>query len=178
MVEVPRPVALEVIVPVADRERMLWIAEKCVELQATSWRPAYFARSRSVSPRGEGDKFKEKVRARMRSALEQCGGAWMPNIHDEAEAPAALASVPRDWKRFLLDGGGVGLASLISNESTSMAVGPEGGFEQTEIAAAVASGWVPASLGPTILRFETAAIAGMAVIRATQLTPKGFTRGQ
>ena len=49
VVHVPRPTPLEVIVPVADRDRMLLAAEKCVELQVTAWRPVYFARSRSVS---------------------------------------------------------------------------------------------------------------------------------
>ena len=46
---VPRPLPLDVIVPVADRDRMLAAAEKCVELQVSAWHPAYFARSRSVS---------------------------------------------------------------------------------------------------------------------------------
>ena len=170
VVEVPRPVPLEVIVPVADRDRMLWAAEKCVELQVTAWRPAYFARSRSVSPRGEGEKFRGKLQARMESALEQCGGAWMPAMHGEVEGAEAFASVPRDWNRLILDAGGNALPDLVSNESTSIAVGPEGGFEHAEIAAAVAGGWVAASLGPTILRFETATLAGVAVIRATQLT--------
>ena len=76
----PRPLQLEVIVPVADRDRMLVAAEKCAELQVTAWRPALFSRSRSVTPRGEGPKFREKVEARMRSALEQSGGAWMPDV--------------------------------------------------------------------------------------------------
>jgi 16S rRNA (uracil1498-N3)-methyltransferase len=66
---VPAPIPLHVVVPVADRDRMLLAAEKCVELQATVWRPTYFARSRSVSPRGEGEKFREKVHARMVAAL-------------------------------------------------------------------------------------------------------------
>lgn len=173
VVDVPRPASLEVIVPVADRDRMLQAAEKCVELQVTSWKPAYFARSRSVSPRGEGEKFREKVRARMQAALEQCGGAWMPEINEETEAAAALQSVPRDWNRLLLDERGRPLAGLATSAPTAIAVGPEGGFEDREIATAAASGWVSASLGETTLRFETAVIISAAVIRATQLTQRG-----
>lgn len=168
VVQVPRHVALEVIVPIADRDRMLLAAEKCVELQVTGWRPAYFARSRSVSPRGEGRKFREKVVARMQSALEQSGGAWMPDVHDDADARDAIRAAPDSWNRVLLDSSGESLARLVSNEPTIIAVGPEGGIEQHEIDAAKSDGWSLASLGATTLRFETAVIAAAAVVRAAQ----------
>jgi 16S rRNA (uracil1498-N3)-methyltransferase len=168
--ETPRPMVLDVIVPVADRDRMLLAAEKCVELQVTSWRPAYFARSRSVSPRGEGAKFREKVAARMQSALEQSGGAWMPDIEDEVDIADALRGVPTDRKRFLLDVNGAPLARLAQSGAAAVAIGPEGGMEDSEIAAAVAMGWTPAALGTSTLRFETAVIAGVAVVRAAQLS--------
>lgn len=164
----PRPAPLEVMVPVADRERMLFAAEKCVELQVTAWRPVYFARSRSVSPRGEGAKFQEKVRARMRSALEQSGGAWMPILDKEMEATDALRA-KTDRQRLLLEVGGEPLADLATSVPTIVAVGPEGGLEPGELAVAAESGWIFASLGTTTLRFETAIIAAAAVIRAMQL---------
>lgn len=170
IVEVPRPVALEVIAPIADRDRMLLAAEKCVELQVTAWRPAYFARSRSVTPRGEGPRFHEKVKARMQSALEQSGGAWLPDVHPDAEAIDAMDAVSPACKRVVLESEGRPLSTLVSNGPTAMAVGPEGGFEGHELAAAQSRGWAAASLGPTTLRFETAIIAGAAVIRATHLS--------
>ena len=67
---VDAPPAVHMLVPVADRDRMLWLAEKCAELGAASWRPVMWRRSKSVSPRGEGMTFQAKVRARMISALE------------------------------------------------------------------------------------------------------------
>jgi 16S rRNA (uracil1498-N3)-methyltransferase len=170
IVEIPRAAALEVIAPIADRDRMLLAAEKCVELQVTAWRPAYFARSRSVTPRGEGTKFHEKVKVRMQSALEQSGGAWLPDVHPDAEAVDAMEGVSPAWKRVYLESVGRPLSELVSNDPTALAVGPEGGFERHELAAAESRGWVAASLGPTTLRFETAVIAGAAVIRATQLS--------
>jgi 16S rRNA (uracil1498-N3)-methyltransferase len=163
-------VTLDVIVPVADKDRMLWAAEKCAELQITSWRPVYFSRSRSVTPRGEGAKFSEKVKARMQSALEQSGAAWMPDLHQESEVTDALRSIPSEWKRLLLDMSGTPLPRIASNGPTSVAVGPEGGLDRTEIAAAEERGWKLASLNATTLRFETAVVAAAAVIRATQLS--------
>jgi len=164
----PRPIPLDVIVPVADRERMLLAAEKCVELQVTAWHPVYFARSRSVSPRGEGAKFREKLKSRMESALEQSGGAWMPEIHAEREAAEVMKSVLADWARFLLDSGGAPLAARVRDCQIVLAVGPEGGLERQELLAAEEFGWSTASIAETTLRFETAVIAGAAVVRAAQ----------
>ena len=172
VVDVPRPSTLEIVVPVADRDRMLLAAEKCVELQVTAWRPAYFARSRSVSPRGEGEKFREKILARMQSALEQSGSAWLPDLHEETEILEVLINVPPACQRFILDASGAPLAALILSGPVALAVGPEGGTERHEIEAAQQAGWTAASLATTVLRFETAAIAGAAVVRAAQLAPR------
>jgi len=170
-VAAPRP--LELIVPVADKERMLWVAEKSAELQITRWIPVMFARSRSVSPRGEGPKFAEKVVARMRSALEQSGGAWLPAIESEREAEDAFQSAGREAVKLLLDISGGRVSSFVTGGAFALAVGPEGGLEAHERDAAIESGWRPAAIGATTLRFETAAIAGIAVIRASQLIHGG-----
>lgn len=169
VVELPRPMPLEVIVPVADRDRMLMAAEKCAELQVTAWRPAYFARSRSVSPRGEGERFRDKVRARMQSALEQSGGAWLPELHDEADVSDVMSGILPQRQRLLLDSRGTSMQRHISNVPLVIAIGPEGGCDQGEIDAAKEGGWILASIGETTLRFETAVIAAVAVVRATQI---------
>lgn len=170
VVSAPRPQRLEMLVPVADRDRMLLAAEKMVELQATAWRPVYFSRSRSVSGRGEGDRFREKVAARMRSALEQSGGAWLPELHAELEATDAFANVADIGARYVLDAAGSPLARESLAGDAAVAVGPEGGLEDSELEAARAAGWSKVSLGSTTLRFETALIAAAAIIRAAQFS--------
>ena len=170
---VPRPMALELLVPVADRERMLWAAEKCVEHQVTAWRPVIFARSRSVSTRGEGPRFTDKLRARMASALEQCGGAWLPDLHDESDYASALRSVPGGSARVVLDASGPPITALATSATVALSIGPEGGFEPREVDVARAAGWVTASLGATKLRFETAIVSSAAVVRALQLSTRG-----
>jgi len=169
---VPRPTPLAVVVPVADRDRMLLAAEKCVELQVTEWHPVYFARSRSVSPRGEGERFREKVIARMRAGLEQSGGAWLPDVKEELESADTWSTVMPGARRLLLHGDGQPIGGVVNSGPMAIAVGPEGGLERAEIEAAEQSGWMVASLGSSTLRFETAVIAGAAVIRATQLTSR------
>ena len=164
---VPAPTPLHVVVPVADRDRMLLAAEKCVELQATVWRPTYFARSRSVSPRGEGEKFREKVRARMVAALEQSGGAWLPEVVDEAAFRDVVSRVDVPV-RLLLDAGGSPIRDHVRPGPIAVAIGPEGGLEADELQSARAHGWLTVSITGSTLRFETAIVAGVAIVRALQ----------
>lgn len=166
--KVARPVELAVFVPVADRDRMLIAAEKCAELQVTRWQPIVFERSRSVSPRGEGEKFRERVRARMVSALEQSGGAWLPDIDTEISASNLWTSVAGDWNRIVLDSRGTSMAACKPTSHNAIAVGPEGGLSDSELADADAAGWKRASIGGTTLRFETALIAAVAIVRSNQ----------
>jgi 16S rRNA (uracil1498-N3)-methyltransferase len=165
---VPPPRAIHLLVPVADRERMLWLAEKAAELACTSWRPVLWRRSRSVSPRGEGVTFLTKVQARMRSALAQSQGAWLPQLFPEATPDRAALAAP-EGTRLLLDAagtpmGGVGAPPL--DGPVTIAVGPEGGVEPDERSALLEAGFQPVSLGGTILRFETAAVVAVGVVRA------------
>ena len=163
---VPAPRALHLLVPIADRDRMLWLAEKAAELGLTSWRPVLWRRSRSVKPRGEGPTFVARVRQRMVAALEQGGGAWLPAIYPDAVPERAVAGVPDGTKMFVdVDGAPVlSLAPLAP--AVTIAVGPEGGLEESEKELLARCGFRSASLGPSILRFETAGVAALGVVRA------------
>jgi 16S rRNA (uracil1498-N3)-methyltransferase len=162
------PSAVHLLVPIADRDRTLWLAEKCVELGTTTWRPVLYRRSRGVKPRAEGITFVGKVRARMTSALEQSESVWLPAVFPDAMLGRALDALPGGGTRLLLDI--VGEPLLATNRPAlvppvTVAVGPEGGLEDDERAQLIAAGFTPVRLGGHVLRFETAAIAGLAVIR-------------
>lgn len=98
---VTRPAEIHLRVPIGDRDRMLMLAEKATELGVTTWQAVRFRRSMSVSPRGEGQTFGEKIQARMISALEQSGGAWLPRRMADC-APDAM-DVTGAASRILLD---------------------------------------------------------------------------
>lgn len=174
-VQVEAPPAVHLLVPIADRERMLWLAEKATELSATSWRPVLWKRSRSVSPRGEGPVFQQKVSARMAAALEQSGGGWLPMMYPDATLERAIAAAS-DGARFVLDASGAPIARALSAAfatasaggipAVTVAVGPEGGFDDAELSMLGEAGFRGVSLGRTVLRFETAAVAGLAVVRS------------
>ena len=164
---VPAPPHVALWAPVGDRDRMLTLAEKSVELGASAWRSVVYRRSRSVTPRGEGAAFHEKIRLRMVSALEQCGGAWLPTLEPEIEAADAIPTVPTG-QGILLDGGGAPFPEVLPSVHAPivLALGPEGGLEATERSTFADSGWRTASLGANVLRFETAGIAALALTRA------------
>lgn len=179
------PRAVHLLLPVADKERMLWLAEKAAELGASSWRPVQFRRSRSVAAKGEGPMFTQKVTARMAAALEQSGNLWMPTIYPDATIERAVAAAP-PGVRIVLDGGGESLARLRALVTITpgtgdalaalapaivIAVGPEGGIEDDEMARFTDGGFVRASIGSNILRFETAAVAALAIVRSLTAAP-------
>jgi 16S rRNA (uracil1498-N3)-methyltransferase len=164
---VPTAPRVELWAPVGDRERMLLLAEKAVELGLSAWRPIVYRRSRSVSPRGEGEAFRDKLRLRMIGALEQSGGAWLPELHAEMELEDAL-STATGTSGILLDLGGAPLIALRDavRPPVAIALGPEGGMEPDERDRFAAAGWRAASIGANVLRFETAGIAALALVRS------------
>jgi len=164
--DLPRPAPIHLLAPVADRERMLWLAEKVTELTVTSWRPVVWRRSKSVSPRGEGPTFQAKVRARMTSALIQSGGGWLPDVFPESTVERAVAAAPLGT-RLLLAKDGEPMVGVPMRTPITIALGPEGGMEQAERDAFIGAAFLPVKLGDSTLRFETAGVAAVAIAAAS-----------
>lgn len=163
---VSRRVVVRLYVPVGDRERMLWLAEKATELGIARWQPVRFSRSRSVASRGEGEAFARKVRARMIAALEQSGGAFLPEQCPERLLDQ-VAGADRASERYLLDAGGVPLLSRAPrSREVAIVLGPEGGLESQERDVLTSAGWLPVHVGVNTLRFETAGMAAVAIVHA------------
>ncbi len=155
--------AVHLLVPIADRERVLWLAEKGTELGLTSWRAVRWRRSLSVHPRGEGPAFQAKIRARMRSAVEQSANPWLPTLLPDANV--AEAAERGAGSRYLLTAGAPVMFAV--RAPVTLALGPEGGIEEDEAGEFRAAGFIPASVGSHTLRFETAGLAALAIVRAS-----------
>ena len=164
--ELSRPAAIHLLAPVADRDRMLWLAEKATELGVTSWRPVVWRRSKSVSPRGEGPMFQAKVHARMTSALIQSGGGWLPDIFPESSVERAVAAAPLGT-RVLLAKDGDPIIQVPMKAPVTIALGPEGGMEPAERDAFIGAAFLPVKLSDSTLRFETAGVAAVAIATAS-----------
>jgi 16S rRNA (uracil1498-N3)-methyltransferase len=164
--ELSKPAPIHLLAPVADRDRMLWLAEKVTELGLTSWRPIVWRRSKSVSPRGEGPTFQMKVHARMTSALIQSGGGWLPDIFPESTIERAVAAAPLGT-RLLLAMDGEPIIRVPMKGPVTIALGPEGGMEPAERNSFIGAAFLPVKLGESTLRFETAGVAAVAIAAAS-----------
>lgn len=173
---------------VANKDRTLWLVEKAVELGASALRPLECARSRSVADGARSPRFWERAERRSVAALKQCGGIRLPRIEpvveldewleawssdgSEASAASPLGFIAcQEAERSLSDG-----LSEWSEGRVSLLIGPEGGFEAEERSACERAGLRPAHLGTRTLRFETAAVAGLAVIAQRAGSPAGRAR--
>ena len=115
-------------------------------------------------PNGGSDTGKRFARA----ACEQSGRSRVPTIVAPLTLPDYLTQdAAADCRIALLPGYQQSLDDLPAAAGTvEMLVGPEGGFSDDEVANAIASGFVGVSLGPRILRSETAALVAIALAQA------------
>ena len=133
------------------------IAEKACELGVARLQPV-------LTRRAVVDKLKlDRLHAHLVEAAEQCGRTALPELGALIKLDSLLRDWPQDrWLFFADESGGAPLATTLLAHSGPAAflIGPEGGFDPTEREAIRAlPKAVPVSLGPRILRAETAAIA-------------------
>jgi 16S rRNA (uracil1498-N3)-methyltransferase len=119
-----------------------------------------------------GERFqRQRLEAILREATEQCERLWVPVLADPIPADSWLARAPdglgllATTRRHELPG----LLALLEAEvdrqqDLELAIGPEGGWSEREESLAEANGWRGVSLGGTILRSSTAAVAGIALL--------------
>jgi 16S rRNA (uracil1498-N3)-methyltransferase len=148
-------------------DRMEWAIEKCTELGVSRIVPA-IARRTDAHLASAASKRIERWRKIALQASEQSRRAGPPEISDPIKlkdavlAPASLRIVLSESEQQtpLRDT----VAAHPNGGEILLAVGPEGGWTEDELQLFQKSGWTSASLGPTILRAETAAIAATAIV--------------
>lgn len=163
------PVAITVVQALSRGERMDQTLQKCTELGAAAFQLLLSERVEVRLSADKLDKRMEHWRGVVVAACEQCGRARVPELF-EPIACAAWLDRATSAQRLVLDPqAGVPLARAVSNPGPGMAVeiasGPEGGFSDMETAQMRACGVLAVSLGPRILRTETAAPAALAVLQ-------------
>jgi 16S rRNA (uracil1498-N3)-methyltransferase len=150
-------------------ERFEWMLEKAAELGVARVVPVQAERSERGLERAAGKRLPRWNRI-VREASEQSRRARLPEIGapvgwagalkfespyryvlEEAEAPPILAALPAVRER---------------GQDVTLLVGPEGGWTPREREQMAGAGWCAVSLGPQILRAETAAIAALAIVNA------------
>ena len=143
-------------------ERLDWLVEKAVEVGVETLQPILVDRS-VVDPRPAK---LDRLRRHVIEASKQCGRNRLMQIMAPIRWEQWLASAEAVVKLIAHPGGlpPAEWPGWPGSATLALSVGPEGGFTDAEVDAAQVAGWLQVSLGPTLLRIETAAIVGSALI--------------
>ena len=148
--------------------RLDYVAQKAVEMGARRLLPLITRRTQAARVN------LERLRANAIEACEQCGVIWAPEVAAPGTLERTLAHWPRDRLLVFCDEEAPqespldALGEVAAERGVGLLVGPEGGFDDDERAAILAAPRVlRLSLGPRILRADTAAVAALALIQAT-----------
>lgn len=148
-------------------KNMDWIVQKAVELGVSKIQPLV-TRHTIVSP---GDAKAEKWRRTALEACKQCAQFSIPSIEEpmtfadwiardddsDLKIIASLADNPHGFRETL--------ATRPDTDSITLLIGPEGDFTPEETTAALATGYIPVTLGDLVLRVETATLFCLSAVR-------------
>ena len=162
--------SIDVYQAIPEKERFELVLQKLTELGAARIVPVETARS---STRAERDAVQAKSHRWpevVLRAAKQCRRAMLPELFSTVILSDALSLANDAELRLMLYEGEEGWTltealGRLRPERVALLVGPEGGFADDEVAMARTAGFLPIALGPRILRTETAAIAGAALLQ-------------
>lgn len=142
-----------------------WMLEKATELGVEEITPVYAQRCDKGLDQGAAKRSERWNRILLESG-QQARRVTRPALHETVRFHEALRQQAE--ARLFCDEERTGLPLLTVARATQVAmlVGPEGGWEEQERLAAKEAGWLSVSLGPQVLRAETAALAALAVLQA------------
>jgi 16S rRNA (uracil1498-N3)-methyltransferase len=164
------PLRVTLVQALARGEKMDWIVQKATELGVARILPVTSQRSAVKLDGKRGAARLDHWRAIAIAACEQCGRNRLPEILVPATLETCLSAQPlsNTESRWALHPGGATRVRDLAPATTdvTLAVGPEGGFGDDDMAALRQAGYRELTLGPRILRTETAGVAALAALQA------------
>ena len=163
------PLALRLVQGIARAERMDLIVQKATELGVVAIQPVMTARSVVRLDAKTTERRLAHWRGIVIAACEQCGRARLPAVAvplplSEWLAQPALESVRR--LQLAVDAPESLGSAAAGAGSIELLIGPEGGLDESEQKSAASAGYRSCSIGPRVLRTETAALAALALLQA------------
>ena len=164
-----QPASLNLLLAIFKFDRMEWAIEKCTELNATTIIPVIARRTEKHLAQA-AHKRVERWRRIAHEAAQQSRRVVPPEVSAPVKLAEALQS-QAEVTIVLSENARVAALTEILRQhdeihSLTLAIGPEGGWTGDELKSFERAGWASASLGETILRAETAAIAALAIAGA------------
>ena len=161
------PLAITLVQAVSKGERMDWAIQKAVELGVHQIVPLVCERSVVKLSDERWQKKQAHWQGVIVSACEQCGRNRLPDLATAVDFRSYLAEACDASRWILAPGEQAGWPAQRPEFPLQIMVGPEGGFSDAEIAAAIKAGVQPVAMGPRVLRTETAAVAALSAIHAS-----------
>jgi len=161
-------VPLTLVMALAKGEKMDLIIQKAVELGVSRIAPVETERSVLELKGKRAEKREARWRQIMINACEQCGRDTLPRLEPISSLDQALAATEAPLRLVLDPRAARPLTELREQprpDGVALLIGPEGGLTEDEVAVAGEWGFRALTLGPRILRAETAAIAGVSVLQ-------------
>lgn len=149
-------------------EKLDLVVRAATELGVAGISPVVTARAIATA---EGSGKLERWRRIAEEACKQSGRGVVPEIHAPEDLAAFFARAKDAALKIVpWEGGGEPLSAVVSRSATAASsaavlIGPEGGLSGSEVASAKRAGFVPVTLGPRILRTETAGIVAVAALQ-------------
>lgn len=158
------PLDIWLLQALAVGDKMDWIVQKAVELGATAVLPWQADRSVLKLDAARAAKRQAHWQSIAVASCEQCGRNRIPVIHPPQALESALAA--SRGRRILGLMPGMTNVVALSPSPMSLVIGPEGGLTDGELVAIRTAGGEPLSLGPRVLRTETAGLAAISALNA------------
>ena len=152
---------------IAKGDRMETVLQKSVELGVTTITPLITERCNVKLDDKRWQKKHEQWLKILHGACEQSGRNVIPTLNPATPLAPWLAQSSQQTRVILAPGSEKPLSGLHYNhQGYRLLIGPEGGLSDSEVRQASELGFLPCSMGPRILRTETAALASISILQA------------
>jgi 16S rRNA (uracil1498-N3)-methyltransferase len=159
------PLDLELAIGISRGDRMEWVLQKATELGVTTITPLVTERTEVKLSSERADKKMERWQQTIISACEQCQRNMLPRLNTPILVNDWVAQCNAELKCVLHHREHKGFPQNKKITSVALLIGPEGGLSEAEINGAIQQEFLPLTLGPRVLRTETAPVAAISLVQ-------------
>ncbi len=159
------PLELELAIGISRGERFEWVLQKATELGVTKITPLITERTEVKVNGDRQEKMHDRWQHILISACEQCQRNLLPQLSAPIQISDWLPSVNSDLRFVLHHRDSKTLPAEQKPQNVTLLIGPEGGLSESEIEQALAKNFNALTLGPRVLRTETAPVAAISLVQ-------------
>lgn len=159
------PLELELAIGISRGERFEWVLQKATELGVTKITPLITERTEVKTGGDRQEKMQDRWQQILISACEQCQRNVLPQLSSPIQISDWIPNVNSDLRFVLHHRDSKTLPAEQKPQSVTLLIGPEGGLSESEIEQAAAKNFNALTLGPRVLRTETAPVAAISLVQ-------------